>query len=183
MVSTPSANDFIPRAAAQFDNGLHHGHLRIVRVGDQHAIDLENVDWKSLERGEGRIAGAEIVECDGNPELTQLVEIPDRAIVHNTCLGDFELQQLRRQAESVSAFFTIAPNSRDTNCTGETLTETPIPVGHPAAAAVAIAIACAPRGMIIPVSSATEMNWLGPMRPRLGWFHRRRASKATTSPV
>ena len=183
MVSTPSANDFIPRAAANstmdFTTDIFGSSESVTSMRSILRTSIGSL-W---ERGEGSIAGAEIVERDSNPELTQLVEIPDRAIVHNTCLGDFELQQMRSQARIRQSFLHHRTELSRHQLHWRTVDRDTDSGRPPRSSRGRHRHRLRAEGMIIPVSSATEMNWLGPMRPRLGWFHRRRASKATTSPV
>ena len=67
---------------------------------DERAVDLDLVERKHAQIAERRIAGAEIVENDGNahqPQLMQRLDMLD-IVLQQHRFGDLELQALRRQA-------------------------------------------------------------------------------------
>src|SRR5919106_269146 len=64
---------------------------------DERLGDLEHVDREVVQMAQGRIAGAEVVECEPHSELAQLSERLDRRrrILHRAALGDLEDKPIR----------------------------------------------------------------------------------------
>src|SRR4051812_14259212 len=49
-------------------------------IGDERAIDLQGMDLEALEISEGGVAGAEIVDGDGNAELLKPLDLVDGVV-------------------------------------------------------------------------------------------------------
>src|SRR5581483_7373569 len=80
--------------AGQGRVGLVLRHLR-----DEGAIDLEDVDRKTLEIREVRVAGAEVVDRDAHAQAFELTEtLADHdAIRHDDAFRDLENEMVRRK--------------------------------------------------------------------------------------
>ena len=69
-------------------------------VGDEGLVDLEDVEGKALQIGQAGIAGAEVVDGEGDAHGLELVQRARRLldVLHDERLGDFQFQVARRQA-------------------------------------------------------------------------------------
>ena len=63
---------------------------------DERAVDLDHVDRQLFEIRERRIAGAEIVDCDGEAPAAKQIDRVHRAldILHRGGLGDFDAEMI-----------------------------------------------------------------------------------------
>ena len=92
-------DDLEPEAARKADDRL--GDRRVARigleVGDERDVDLQRVDREMLQVRQRRIAGAEVVDRDGEAFVAQLVQhLADRVeVVQQARLGDLELDPRR----------------------------------------------------------------------------------------
>ena len=84
---------------AQVNDRAHN--RRIVRifadVGDKRLIDLQCIDWKTLQVVKRRITGAEIVNCNLDSHQFQLVQFLNRLfrIFHDRAFGQLKLEPAR----------------------------------------------------------------------------------------
>ena len=100
---TPSAIDFEPEPAREADDRLgDRGVLRVrLEIGDEGNVDLERVDREVLQVRQRRIAGAEVVDGDGETLVAELVQhLADRVeVVQQAGLGHLELDPRRIAAD------------------------------------------------------------------------------------
>lgn len=86
----------------EVDDGLGDSAVggRVVEVGDELAVDLEDVDRESAQLAEGAVAGAEVVDGQADSEPFELLEDGDHrvGVGGNRCLGDFEDEVRRIEA-------------------------------------------------------------------------------------
>ena len=96
---TPSATTLQAETAREADDRLGDGGvLRIgLEVGDERDVDLQRVDREMLQVGQRRVAGAEIVDRDGEALVAQLMQhLADRVeVVQEARLRDLELDPRR----------------------------------------------------------------------------------------
>ena len=52
----------------------------MIEVGDEHAVDLHDVNREALEIAERRVAGPEVVEREHHADLLQVVERDEGAV-------------------------------------------------------------------------------------------------------
>ena len=78
----PFGDDAEVQAVGQVDRrGAERGVLRVeLDAADEALVDLQDVDRKALEVGEGRVAGAEVVEGDLDAQLLQLGELREASL-------------------------------------------------------------------------------------------------------
>src|SRR5437763_756227 len=82
------------QAVGQMDDGIHDGQVAAVAVDalDEGTVDLQPVDMEPLQVAQRRVAGAEVVDGEPDPQLAQLVQRLDGTlgILHHRPLGDLE---------------------------------------------------------------------------------------------
>lgn len=75
-------------------DGLNEGGVSAAaqHVGDERAVDLDRVDGKLVNIGEGRVTGAEVVEGEFEPSGLERVKLSEAGldVAHDGRLGDFE---------------------------------------------------------------------------------------------
>src|SRR5580693_6406596 len=85
------------------DDGADYGQVAGVgaQVADEPGVDLEHVDRKGLQVRQHRIAGAEVVDGDLDPDLLELREGFARGfdVVHHGPLGDLQAYRSGIDAE------------------------------------------------------------------------------------
>ena len=97
--STPSATTVMHEAVGEGDDRVHDEAAVgvAVEVGDEHPVDLHDVDREPLEIAERRVAGSEVVEREHHAELLELVERDERpfAVSEEHALGHLERDHVR----------------------------------------------------------------------------------------
>jgi hypothetical protein len=90
------------QGAGQGDDGP--GHRRLLgpagHAVDERLVDLEGVDGEAAQVGQGRVAGAEVVDGQVHAERLELVQADDGhlQVVHQDALGDLQGQALGGEA-------------------------------------------------------------------------------------
>ena len=104
-VSTPSATTSRPEVVGEVDDRAGDRRvLAVVReVGDEGAVDLDVLERKVAEEGEGGVAATEVVEGEFDAEPSELLEdgLGAPRVVRQGALGDFEQKTRRVEWESV----------------------------------------------------------------------------------
>ena len=89
-------DDFHRQAVRHGDHGTGDGQVvtTVWQVPDEGAVDLEDIDREFLEVGERRIAGAEVVDRQANPQRAQRFEQRGGFdhVLHDRRFGDFEFE-------------------------------------------------------------------------------------------
>ena len=77
--------------------------LRVLRLIQEHHIDLQNIHRDVLQHIQRRVAAAEIIHFHQEPVFLQLLNQKKAAvhIIHHNGLGDFKAQILRRNVISL----------------------------------------------------------------------------------
>ena len=143
----------------------HRTHDRIAvrlpaQFADERLTDLDAVEREPVEIAKGRVAGAEIVHRDADPEGVELVQVASVAAVSCSMTVSVISSSSRfdDSPDPLSAALTAATRLLLLNCTGERLTATFIPSGQPAAVTHAVSRTHSPIDTIAPISSASGMN-------------------------
>ena len=74
-VSTPSATGLTAKSRGEAEHAFDDGEIFgiIEHVAHEGLIDLEYVDGKPLEEGQRGVAGAEVIESEGDAEFAAVV--------------------------------------------------------------------------------------------------------------
>ena len=151
------------------------------RIGCEGPVDLDLRNRQALQVAQRRIAGAEIIQRNGETEPPKTCEIGFDHIVSLTKTpSGFQLKLGRRRILGAHRF-NLTREARSASCDAETLTATLSPFQR----RVAKRAAEHKRAQLVnrPHSSATGMKMAGETQPRVECRHRSRASTRLPSPL
>ena len=94
-------HDLQVEVVAEADDGAHDGGILGVHreVVDEGAVDLERVEREALEVVERAVAGAEVIDGQGEAEFLEGLQraLPALHVLHQHPFGELELEQRGRQ--------------------------------------------------------------------------------------
>ena len=172
----PLGDDGLVQRVGQVDDRLGDGARVVVvgHVGDEGLVDFQDIHRQALQVGHRGITGAEVVDRDLCAHLPQLTEHRNRvgAFVHEQAFGDLDFQRRSRRAGLPQRLLDD--------------------VNQVAAAELASGVIDGDPGWIQARRSPGRMLRAGleqhpatpgSTRPRVGWFHRNKASAPLIRPV
>src|SRR5436190_3249647 len=112
----PFSHELKPERLPQADDSLEEREIRCAAVdlGGEAAVDLHDVDRKSLQIGERRIARPEVVERELDTSFLQHCELLLRALTARDehALGQLERQEAGRQVSALQSILNVLDELR-----------------------------------------------------------------------
>ena len=132
-----------PKLRLAFDTFHNHLHAKFLRKQDERAhhclclrplhdlfdkgtVDFESVEWQFLDVTKSRVAGTEVVDCNGYTEALQTLDCCDCVLqpTEHDRLCKFKLQECGSSPVFLRIDLTSSTNESRLNCTVETFTAT-----------------------------------------------------------